>query len=468
MAVCIQYFLKEQIEKRRYINIFSMDNDSNHLSPKLNDWLIKNVALLDYITISTYPVYNNDLFQMNAIIEMKRQTQILKLSKLLELIEAELDSLQHPEKDQKPSLDSSNKSLWFYHHLEYIKYKLYKMKKKKLVQNHLKIQTILNLFLDQNILSQSIDLSVNFDKLENDIKNMTSKYFGLLNYFKDFKNKYMKSLSLPATESQIKEIMNTVLSFASQNTDNMNYLPLSNIQQKFEQIIFCNVSPFLNEIDDILSSFMTKTKSEFSNNLMELFYHILQFYQISGSVKSSCCFIMVFRAMFSRAYTISPDFFYEKMDNFVDISNYFEKIPCSYLDLPEFLIPKDKRCLLIKDFFSQNKYFRKGGLRLIFSTFYTNPIDPIFEIYKMLKNIEKGAKSIVTSNTSTSLFEFEINFGLYLGTLISSHIPNFEQLAKFVMSFAPKDSLSSELQFSLMTTSAVCSYCDTIKNSFSK
>ena len=85
----------------------------------------------------------------------------------------------------------------------------------------------------------------------------------------------------------------------------------------------------------------------------------------------------------------------------------------------------------------------------------------------MLKNIEKGAVSILPKGFS-SLFEFEINFGLYLGILISSQIPNFEQLANFIINFSPKDSLSSKLQFTLMTTSAVYSYCDTIKQNFSK
>ena len=271
---------------------------------------------------------------------------------------------------------------------------------------------------------------------------------------------------MSASESQLRDIMNKVLSYASQYVDDMNYLPFSNIQQKFEQMIFCNTFPLLNEINYILKSFTTKPKTDFSNNLKTLFFHIVELYQISDPIKSSCCFVLLFRAMFSFAYSISPDFFYD-LKNYHDVSNFFDKIPCSYLDLPEYIIPKDKKDTLIKDFFSNNKYFKKAGSHLIFSTFYTNPIDSIYELNRMLKNIEKGAVSILPKGFS-SLFEFEINFGLYLGILISSQIPNFEQLANFIINFSPKDSLSSKLQFTLMTTSAVYSYCDTIKQNFSK
>jgi hypothetical protein len=92
----------------------------------------------------------------------------------------------------------------------------------------------------------------------------------------------------------------------------------------------------------------------------------------------------------------------------------------------------------------------------------TNPIDAIFEIHEMIAYLEHT----VSKHGSSGMVPFEVAFGLYIGAVLASDVPNFEELAEFVDDFGPASGMCPEFEFTRTTTKAAFDYCKTLREKF--
>ncbi|KAH0787991.1 hypothetical protein GPJ56_008092 [Histomonas meleagridis] len=437
---------------------------SNYLPDEVTQWLYDNQELTNFLTLQTRLSMDQDKnFEINARLEMNRQAQILHFSKVLENTKNELNELPPPEPFEKANLDSANKCVWLNHFRYFVKVKQHKIKKKILIKLINDIDKVIQFFRIPDI-PPHIDISFDMETYCNVKKKLPPHYYSLESYIKKVNIEYGKGVSAIPTLEQVRNILFKILDYASKQIDRSTfYFPNNNIQQRFDQLIMSKTFPFIQDVHNILSTFTEEPKSKFTSDLLQLFEKISHFFGITNPIQYSCCFLMLFRSMFSYAYGRSPSYFYTNTSD--GIRTISHKITCNFLELPEEIIPEDKKNLLVTDVFKSNEFFKRGGMHLVFSTFYTNPIDALNEINEMIHYNEKGV--LKAFKKKPSLFSFEVNFGTFLGTTIASDLPNFEDLASFIANFTPKDVLCPEFQFAVVITTAALTFCSTIKSNFS-
>lgn len=444
-----------------------MSRNSNYFTGLFSQWLLDHPDLSKHIQIDAIPhnLTDEERQQKIAQIEMKRQLSVIQIDKL-KRNEFDISTFKKPGELSPPPEDSANRAVWINHILYFVKIEIFKMKIKYANEVRQKCEAIIKLLTDPDLVPSSLDININENDLIEELKQEPTNVTKMKVYKGILASYYNKCISKPAEVNQLIQIMQNVLSHATLQIDRKTYyFTHNNIQQKFEQIIMSQNNPFKEEINQFLKTFQDIPRQQFTQKLVEIYTKLSQFFSITNPIEASCAVIMLFRVVFEKAYAIDPRYFYPNRG--FGINTIAKRVPCEYIDLDtQFLPPHDPKEPII-DVFRRDRYYTQGSLHLTFAFLHTNPIDAIFEVHEMLMCIEKGATQRMKKTTDIiSMFPFETTFGLYVGCMLASDVPSFEELGQFITDFAPTNGLCPEFEFAYTTTIACVDFCKVLYSNF--
>jgi hypothetical protein len=89
--------------------------------------------------------------------------------------------------------------------------------------------------------------------------------------------------------------------------------------------------------------------------------------------------------------------------------------------------------------------------------FFTNPLDILHCVHTAIKATEAAATHY--SGGAVPFFPFEVAFGLFVGVVLSSDIPELEAIARFVQRYTPKSRLGTVLEYAKSNLVAAALHC---------
>lgn len=431
-------------------------------NPELIKWCDEHKDLLKFIAIDaccTKASPEEEVMKL-AENEMAKQQEIMKISNFQkETLESELKKLETQVKAPKPPWDADPKAMKHFHVSRFLSEKLIRMRRKELAKVNEEANHLLELLTDVSIVPPSVSIAINFDELRQAL-NGSMKFFAMSEYQKVASVDLASCVPNNITEEKLRVVLNQVVDQVALQIDRKTFFFASNDkEQRFEQWLFCDSLPMREDVDNILRDFQKEPRRMFPQRIIELYAKISQYFEVGvgDAEKASCMIIMLFRVMFSRAYGENPLFFYKSEKT--GLQNIGKQIPVESLEVPEEILPKHEAGENVYDVFRRDGVYRRAGRHFEYAILATNPIDAIFEIHEILMYIQ----NIVSARAIGGMMPFETTFGLFIGAMLASDVPNFEELAEFVCDFAPANGLCPEFEFTCTTTQAALNYCKTLR-----
>jgi hypothetical protein len=161
--------------------------------------------------------------------------------------------------------------------------------------------------------------------------------------------------------------------------------------------------------------------------------------------------------MFEHAYLANPQWFYP--NRLTGLQAVSRSLLVSDLDIePDFLNGQDLS-VTVSEGLQTDPFFVQCAGTLEAAVMHTNPFDALNEITQMVGAIELHA----TERHTGGLLPFEVTFGFFIGAMLVSAVPSFEEFAAFVSDFAPASGLCPAFEFAAATTDAAGRYCATLR-----
>jgi hypothetical protein len=323
-------------------------------------------------------------------------------------------------------------------------------------------ENLLSLLRDPELVPATVDISINQDGFMKEMMDGSMKYLVMTEYQKVIDGDMLANTLRPAPEDRIPEMFMRVLTSASLQADRTTfYFPDASLSHDFEQMLFCENFPFCSDLSSILDNFRNEDRQALPKRIIEVYLQMAQYLEISEPVIASCCVLLMFRIMFSQAYARDPAFFYKNGRS--DLQELGKKVPIEELGVDDAFLPEHDALCSVSDVFGKEELTQKASLHLEFALLMTNPIDAIYEIHEMIIYLEKAAMK----HGSQGMVPFELGMGLFIGTLLSSAIPNFEELAEFVYDFGPMSGMCPEFEFTRTTVRAAYDHVRTLRAKYS-
>jgi hypothetical protein len=331
------------------------------------------------------------------------------------------------------------------------------MRKKDLQAVLSTTKSIVGLLRDPTVLSPYIDVSINERDFTKSMLSGSMKYFVLTEFAKVVHADY--HLESPRNGMfDVKPFVLRILTRLSRLADRTTfYVPVSTEESEFESILFSNAFPFAEVRDDILRNFAERPRADFTERVLGFYLRVNAVLGINDGIRASICILLMFRILFDRAYEVNPKWFYP--GELIGLQAVSHQICVGELDIePKYLNGMDLSAT-VYDAFGRDPFFLNCAKHLEVAVMYTNPFDALYQITEMIGCIERFA----TEQRNGGLLPFEVTFGFYIGAMLVSAVPSFEELAAFIADCAPASGLCPAFEFASATTAAAGRYCNTLR-----
>ncbi|OHT16771.1 hypothetical protein TRFO_41585 [Tritrichomonas foetus] len=449
--------------------IMSIEN----LNEVLQEWLNENPDLSKYLSIEVC-IYHGDPEKMAMFqgkVEMTRQKQIMQLDRFNKTT---LSALEQQNTltfcIKKPKIDDSREMVKTYRIFKYLSQKIIDIQSKHFKTSKEKIERLL-LLIKNPLIPQTVDLEIKEEEFFADILIEPPKLSFLMTKREEIRKIYHKmekesekhsnSFTFKVLQKRLKKIIENSVEKMNKK---LHYLAEDQNQENFDQVMLNSSFKCKEYVDKFLSHFTELERSSFTPEIKKIADKICHSYKISNSFQTSCAFILFNRFIFAQAFSKSNLYFYPNQNN--TLMKYASSIPCSYLDIPsELLGPHDPNDKLV-DILGKNEFYLEAARHVWFACLSVNPIDMIYELHEAMVSNEKGALKMLGVE-KVPMFAFETTFGLYIGAILLSGAPNFEEVADFLIDFT-SSGISSEFEFALTTTKAAINYCESMIENIEK
>lgn len=439
--------------------------EPTNLDSSFINWLFDNALLTKFIEVNMLKKTQDKerITNFMANLEMMRQKQLLRLNQFYETALKVL--YNEAGNDPKLVKPSDSISLFNTRVLYFVEKKMRKIRRIHLKKSMSLTLTLMNLIKDPRFAIQKVDIIVDEDKFFTEMITDTPNYLRLKTFSKTLFSNNGYCLKQDFREKLIKVLNNACL----QVDKTSYYFRESNIQEDFDNIILNKNFPLFENINNFLAAFSSLPRKTFTSKVSDIFRILLSFLNCElDPILTSCCFIFLIRSLFSHAYAINPEYFYPPFDSSkANLKTIASQVPCSYFAISDECLPPHKNDDKMVDVFSQNKFYMMGTLHLQFSSMLLNPIDAIYEIHEMMICNHRGAE-IELNDPSVSVFPFETTFGLFIASVLTSDLPNFEQVSQFISDFAPQSGLCPEFEFVSTTVKAASTFCESLLQNYTK
>jgi hypothetical protein len=123
---------------------------------------------------------------------------------------------------------------------------------------------------------------------------------------------------------------------------------------------------------------------------------------------------------------------------------------------PAFLPGRDQE-ETVSSALAGDRFFAACGAYVLQATFHTNPFDALHEIAQAIACIQGEASR--AGRFIGGILPYEVTFGMFVGAVLATGPPNFEELAEFVIDFAPVGGMCPAFEFAAATTRAALLHC---------
>jgi len=438
-----------------------------YFSSDFSQWLIQNTDLLSFIRIETYPDKENEEKKQRKIgeIEMRRQTLI---NRMVEYSQRGLNEITFIPMDKKPSFDSAWKAHKVYQTIKFLENEIYAERQKRIQIGKNLCEILIKALLSPSLIPPQIEIIVDESRFIEFITKDSSIILRLIGKRDILMSEFNGYLSKTGRINLLIPILKEAINQASMQIDEETlYFSPNRIQHKYDQILMSNMSPLKEIVSKFLDNFQSIPTNDFTNQVLNIFYQLNSIFEIRTTIEASVHSILFFRSIFNICYGMAPSYFYTQADS--NIAEISKNIPLSYIEPPDNLLPDHKENATIFEVFKSDPIYSRSSNHILFAQFYTNPIDALFEIHEVMMLMQKGA-SIHAKERGIELgmLPFETSFGLFIGTIIASGVPHFEETANFISKFCPCSSLSPEFDYALASTTASIKFCKSLSLEFSK
>jgi hypothetical protein len=165
---------------------------------------------------------------------------------------------------------------------------------------------------------------------------------------------------------------------------------------------------------------------------------------------------LLLRIFYERAYAKNPTLLFT--NELFDLKRVALAIRVGELEVPEEYLPEFDMTHTVHDAFRNDPFSRQCARFVENAALHTNPLDMLHEMAQMMGCIERRASLY----HQKSMLPFEVTFGLSLGGLLVSDVPNFQEIAAFIADCTPAGGLCSAFEFSAATTAAAREYCASV------
>lgn len=440
--------------------------EPTYLDSAFVNFLLNNTLLTNFLEINVLHQPKDDIISLcTANLEMTRQKQVLRLNKFYETALKVL--YDESENELNPINSTQSISFFNLHVLYYINKKMQKIRKTHLKNSMELTERLINLMKNPKFVSDKIDIIVDEEKFFSEMISEPPTYYKLKYFTKKLFDRTVDFSNLAKIKEKIMNLLNDAYLQADKAT---YYFRENNLQDEFDSILFNKHFPLFKSINNFLNTFTQIQRKMFTPKVSEIFAQFLSILNLNlDPIYSSCCYIFILRSIFSHAYSKSPEYFYPQFDltkNFTT-KTVASQITCSDLAISDEFLPPHQPDDKMIDVFCQNDFYSMGTLHLQFASMLLNPIDAIYEIHEMMLCNRRGAE-IIINNKDITVFPFETTFGLYIASVLTSDLPNFDQVAQFIEDFAPQSGMCPEFEYASTTTKAAHEFCRSLVDDFSK
>lgn len=240
----------------------------------------------------------------------------------------------------------------------------------------------------------------------------------------------------------------------------LHYFEISSDQEKFSYWLFSPQNALSSEISAFIGSFNQIPRKRFLSSLLALIQKFKTTFPLTDYVMSSVFIILFYRSVFDIAMSMSPQYFYPKKPTV--LSSIVPQVKCSDLMPPENLLPRFSHEEPARQVFQRDINYSKAGNHINYSFFHNNPMDALYEIHKALEIMQIGI-SQRSQIEIDSVLPFETTFSIFFGSMLTSDIPNLEELVEFILDFGSQNRWPPEFQYAQVTLVAALAFFDTLK-----
>jgi hypothetical protein len=246
-----------------------------------------------------------------------------------------------------------------------------------------------------------------------------------------------------ATDEDVRQELIQVIEFSAQAIDpRTSFYPHNRVQHTFEGLIMSEKLKFAAELNSVIARFPTENSHAFLDLLFRFVVDCLKDLRINRKPNDAALVLLLIRFVFGRVYDVNPFF----KESGRDVIGSLSSVVMGQLSPPQDFLPPFDEKMRVVDFFRADPFFSQSITALEVVVFQTNGFDVLDCVEKSLTHIERAAFHY--NNGETIVFPFEVTFAFFLGVLISSHIPNWEQIAHFVEAYTPPAGLCPAFEFS--------------------
>jgi hypothetical protein len=362
----------------------------------------------------------------------------------------------------RPPTGASPAAVWSWHLFVWSQNKLCRRRKKDLRAVLETTQRIVDLLRDPTIVPPSIDVCIDEQDFAKSMLGGSMQYFVLSEFAKVVHADYYLERPTPVVGDMGPLVLRILSSLSVMVDPRSFYFPISQGQYDFEYLLFSDKFPFADMRDDILSGFSERPRRDLTERILAFYTQANTVFAIREGAKASTCILLLFRIIFEHAYAANPMWFYP--NRLLGLQALNRSLLVTDLDIDPKFLNGHNQSATVYDAFGGDPVFVQCAGQFEAAAMHTNPFDALNEIARLIGCIEQHA----TERHTGGLLSFEVTFGFFIGAMLISAVPSFEEVAAFIADFAPSSGLCPAFEFAAATTAADGRYCATLRERLSR
>ena len=324
--------------------------------------------------------------------------------------------------------------------------------REKLLMNE---STLIEMYETPELIPKDLIVKSDIEKMKKDFSETTFHILALKTKYKILYHEYMRQSQMIASLDQRQSRFDKILKLISHSYDErISFFPPTNLQKNFEHILFTPGSPWLEQLDDFILNFNNFKPNVCIRKILLITKSLCKFFTVNDEKHISIIIGLLFRTIFDEIYPIQQNFHCKSLA--YDVLANLRDLTIADVDPPRDYIPKT---FLDKDNagedFRKDPIFKEAINVLEMVSFFTNPLDILRAVHFAILQIEEAAGAYAVDRSTLSMLPFEVTFGLLVGCVLGSNIPELVMICSFVSDYAPKVGMSSDTEFAFAKLTAL-------------
>jgi hypothetical protein len=232
--------------------------------------------------------------------------------------------------------------------------------------------------------------------------------------------------------------------------------------------LFGRGSKFRPNLDQLLEKFVKFDPGRFVHELTLCSYQMIPGRDSLSAQDQSLVLLLLFRALFHRAYERFSHVFCPPCDPDVEKLFILSQNKAKCFELPPEMISSIGD-LTVREVVAKNGFFVQASGFLFHAVFEANPIDAVYDIQQCMLAIHKGAlveklgEAADSVEDADEVLSFDDLFSLFFVVMLATDLPDFFHLGWLVTNFTPKEAITPQFGYILAHLEALMIHSRTFK-----